>query len=416
MQVISPQHTERTPVLADAGSLAFWEKMAQMMPGIMYIFNQQTMTNEYANRSVHDFLGYSPDEVQEMGTDFLATVVFPDDQPGLFRYVESLRDLSEGEEACHEYRVRAKDGTLRWLRSTDSVFERAANGSVVRHIGIAMDITSQRSAESELKAVHDDLEARVIARTQELEVVNSELGSCMAERTAELNEMNRDFKDLTFAATHDLKVPVNNMSSLTHMLSEAEPLLPPEHVETLGWMRDVCHQASDKLDALICVAQAHSGALSDFQAVDLKKVTESALVNLHFQISKTRAVIQTDFAAPDVWFVPMEMENILQSMIGNAIKYSEPRRRPRICISSRRLPNHVEISIEDNGTGLDLPKDVEKVFGLFKRAHTTPDGAGVSLYAIRRVLERARGAIHVTSTQGRGSRFSIRLPAPAEQS
>lgn len=416
MRAILPQCAEAAPVPAGDRSTEFWEKMADIVPGIIYIFNQQTMSNEYANRSVMDLLGYSEVEVRDMGTDMLKTVVLPEDQPALFRYLDGLRDLSEGEDSSHEYRVRRRDGTVRWLCSIDTVFEKAPDGGVLRHIGIALDITRQKTAEAELRAINDELEARVKARTEELEALNVELGTCMAQRTAELNDINRDMKDLTYVATHDLKVPVNNMSSLTHMLSEAEPLLPPEHVETLGWLRDVADQASEKLDALICVAQAHSGALKGFQEVDLAEVTERALVNLHFQISRARAVIKTGFEQPSVWFVPREMEHILQSMIGNAVKYHEPGRRPRINVLSRQLDDHVEISIRDNGTGLDLPRDAEKVFGLFKRAHTTPDGAGVSLYSIRRVLERVGGTIDVTSKPGRGSCFSICLPNRLEPS
>ena len=413
MQVASPQRTEKPLVSASAKRLAFWEKMAELVPGIIYIFNHQTQSSEYANRSVEAFLGYSPKEVLQMGSSLLRTVVHPEDQPALFDYLAALRDLGESEEASHEFRICRKDGQERWLRSVDSVFERAADGSVLRHIGIALDITRQKTVEADLREAHDDLEARVRARTEELEVLNSELGACMARRTAELNDVNRDLKDLTYVATHDLKVPVNNMSSLTHMLSEAEPLLPPEHAETLGWMRDVCNQASEKLDALICVAQAHSGAMSNFEDVDLEKVTESALVNLHFHISKARAVIKTGFEADTVWFVPREMENILQSMIGNAIKYHQPGRRPRVSVQSRHAPGCVEISVRDNGTGLDLTRDAGKVFGRFKRAHSTPDGAGVSLYAIRRVRDRVGGSIDVTSKPGRGSCFTLRLPERA---
>lgn len=410
IQVVPPQHAEKTPVSADAGQLAFWEKMANLVPGIIYIFNQKTMSNEYANRSVHEFLGYSPEEVVQMGTKLLTSFVVDEDQPALFRHLEALGKLPEGGEASHEYRVRAKDGKIRWLRSIDSVIEKGADGKVVRHMGIAVDITSQKAAEERLREINEDLEARVRVRTAQLEVLNNELGTCMAQRTAELNDVNRDLKDLTYVATHDLKGPINNMSSLTHMLGEAERFLPPEHVETLGWMQDVCDQASEKLDALICVAQAHSGNIPDFEPVDLAKVTESALVNLHFQISKARAVIKTDFAADTVWFVSREMENILQSMIGNAIKYHEPGRRPRVNILSERRSGKVEISIRDNGTGLDLPRDMHKVFGLFKRAHSTPEGAGVSLYSIRRILERVGGSVDVTSKSGRGSCFTLRFP------
>lgn len=410
IQVAASQPLENTPVSAGVERPAFWERIADVVPGIVYLFNHETMSNEYVNRSAEELLGYSASEISQMGSNLLATAIVDADHPAVMRHLASLQELGDREEASHVYRVRRADGALRWFRSVDSVFERAEDGRVIRHIGIALDITAHKAAEAALQQINDELEERIQNRTAELERLNRELGVRMEARTAELADVKRDLEDLTYVATHDLKVPVNNMGSLTHMLSEAEPLLPPEHVETLEWLRDVSDQASEKLDALICVAQAHSGALKDFQEVDLAKVTEAALVNLHFQTTRARALIKTDFAQPTVWFVPREMEHILQSMIGNAIKYHAAGRRPRIELASRSFADHVEVSIRDNGTGLDLPRDAEKVFGLFKRAHTTPDGAGVSLYSIRRVLERVGGSIDVTSDLGEGSCFSICLP------
>ncbi|MBW4710490.1 PAS domain-containing sensor histidine kinase [Roseobacter sp. YSTF-M11] len=409
MQVVPAQHADNNTSCMDADAVAFWRRMADLVPGILYIFNHEKNSNEYSNRAIGDILGYSPGEMLQMGDNLFQTLVHPDDLPRLGRHLDSMRSLPDGGETHFEYRVRAKDGGLRWLRSVDSVFERAEDGTVLRHVGVATDITAVKEAELALREVNRNLEERVKARTADLEVLNSELGVCVAKRSAELQEVNRDLKDLTYIATHDLRGPINNLSSLTHMLSDAEALLPPEHVETLGWMRDVCHQASDKLDALICVAQAHSSALDSFEEVDLEAAIEGALVNLHYQISKARALIATDIKAKTVWFVDREMENILQSVIGNAIKYQKPKQRPRISVTSCQKEGHVEIEISDNGTGLDLPTDESKVFGLFQRAHIEPEGTGVSLYAIRKTLERVGGKIDVSSTIGEGSRFTICL-------
>lgn len=410
MQVEIRQQGPNLPFEVDEKSAAFLSRVVGLVPGIIYVFNHKTMSNEYSNRSMAELLGYTSQEVVEMGDTVIERCVHEEDLPGLVSYFASLDDLPDGAYASHEYRDYTKDGSILWLRTIDTVFERDADGSVVRHIGIASDISAQKEAQAELHRINAELEQRIQARTQELEVLNRELASSMATRTAELNKIQRDLEELTYAATHDLRVPVNNMTSLTHMLSEAEALLPVEHVETLDWMREVSQQASDKLDALICVAQARSSAPGDFREVDLAQATERALVNLHFLISDTRAVIKTDFSHPSVWFMPQEMENILQSMIGNAIRYHQPGQRPRVRILSRKLEGQVEILLQDNGLGLDLKRDRDKVFGLFKRAHTTPDGAGVSLYSIRRLLERAGGSIDVASTPGVGSCFSIRLP------
>lgn len=409
-QVVQVQPKQHKTTVLDESSLNFWTRMAELVPGIIYIFNHSTMSNEYSNHTIAEFLGYSPEEAHALGEALLPTIVHKDDHAALFTYLKKLGTLPVGAELAFEYRVITKLGAVLWLRSVDTVYEVAEDGTVLRHIGVAIDITEQKTTEARLRDTNEQLEARVAVRTLELQALNEKLEDRVAQRTAELRDINRDLKDLTYVATHDLKVPINNMTSLTHMLSETEHLLAPEHAETLSWMRDVCQQASDKLDALICVAQAHSGELAAFEEVDLTKILERALVNLHFQIADAKAVVSSDLKVSSVWFAPREMENILQSMIGNAIKYHAPGRRPRIEVQSRQLPDAVEVSIVDNGTGVNLPRDEHKVFGLFKRAHTTPEGAGVSLYAIGRVLERVGGSITASSTVGEGSCFSFRLP------
>lgn len=410
MQALSVQCSAYDAPEVDAESLDFLRHMAGLVPGIIYVFNRQTMSNAYSNRSIAELLGYAPEEVQRMGDAFLPTVMHPEDLSRLGAHFAALERLAMGERVAFEYRAKAKDGRQVWLRSLEAVFDRSPDGSVLHHIGIAVDITAQKQAEAQLQRTNAELEERVWQRTQELKRLNDELEERVRQRTAELERTNRDLEQLTLVATHDLKVPVNNMTSLTHMLEEAVPLLPSEHVETLGWMREVCQQASEKLEALICVAQAHSSAIAPFTEVSLAAVTDRVLLNLHFQSSDAKAVIRRDFAVPSVDFLPLELETILQALVGNAIKYRVAGRRPRIDIRSRAEAGAVLISVQDNGSGLDLPRDAAKVFGLFQRAHSTPGGAGVALYAIRRLLERSGGSIEVAGEPGVGSTFTVRLP------
>ncbi|WP_299970710.1 PAS domain-containing sensor histidine kinase [uncultured Roseobacter sp.] len=381
-----------------------------MVPGIVYVYNHRLKANEYSNRSIADLLGYSPEEIQAMGDRLVEQVVHPADWSLLEEHFDHLQNLPDGQYISVESRHYAKNGSVVWLRGRDTVFERAADGSLLRHVGIATDITAEKEAAERLASANHELEARVRVRTAELQSLNEELEARVVQRTEKLREINRDLKDLTYAATHDLKVPVSNMASLTNMLAEAEPLLTDEHVETLGWMKEVCQQAGEKVDALICVTQARSGAFSAFHDVDLAEVTGQVLADLDFQITDLRASVELDLGVPTVWFLDLELGNALKALVANALKYTRSGVRPRITITSRQEVGHVRISVQDNGTGLSLPRDIDKVFGLFKRAHSHPPGAGVSLYAIRRILERAEGDISVISTLGEGSTFSIRLP------
>lgn len=394
----------------DVESLEFLSKMAALVPGIIYVFNHQTMSNEYANRSIAELLGYGPDEIKSMGDELLPTIVHPDDFDLLANHVAALQLLATGDQAVLEYRAVRRDGREVWLRSIETVFSRAADGGVLRHIGIALDITAEKTAEIRLRKLNAELEARVLQRTRELEALNNELEARVEARTKELRNANKELEQLGYIATHDLKVPINNMSSLTHMLSEGHDPLPPEHEETLQWMRDVCRQASEKLEALVCVAQANSFPVEPFRPVDLAAVTERVLTNLHYQIAEARAIVKTEFSQEHVHFLPLEVENILQAVLSNAIKYRCPDRRLRILLRAHGDSDMTYLTVADNGTGLDLAQDEEKVFALFQRAHVTPEGAGVALYTIRRIMSRIGGSIDVESEAGSGSTFTLRFP------
>ena len=137
---------------------AFLEKMLSVLPGFVYIFNQEEQANEYANRSMTEMLGFDQDDVLAMGGDLVADLFHPDDQAKVHAHMAKIRDLADHEVADLEYRVRTKDGGWVWLLSHDAVYDRDPDGKVLRHIGIATDITAQKEQEITLAAAHDELE------------------------------------------------------------------------------------------------------------------------------------------------------------------------------------------------------------------------------------------------------------------
>jgi PAS domain S-box-containing protein len=144
----------------DVDSAGFLQQMAALVPGIIYVFNHQSMSNEYANRSIGEMLGYTPDEIKEMGEALLPNIVHPDDFDDLVDHVGALQELEDEQQVSFEYRALRRDGEVVWLRSIERVFTRSATGTVLRHIGIAFDITAEKTAQMQLKDLNTALEAR----------------------------------------------------------------------------------------------------------------------------------------------------------------------------------------------------------------------------------------------------------------
>ena len=133
--------------IADEGlgtwdAMPFLEKVMGIVPGIIYIVNQKTQSNEYSNRSLGELLGFNSSEIQAMGDDFFPQVCHPEDLPKIFEYFGGLQSMKDGEVCRIEYRMRHKLGHWVWLLSYDTIFERDADGAVLRHIGMATDVTA----------------------------------------------------------------------------------------------------------------------------------------------------------------------------------------------------------------------------------------------------------------------------------
>lgn len=146
----------------------FLEKVLGIVPGIIYIFNQETQSNEYSNRSLGELLGYEVSEIQDMGEDILPRLCFPDDLPRIAEHFLEIQNMQDGEIKAVEYRMQHKQGNWVWLQSYDTVFQRDDDGVVIKHIGVATDITVQKHAEeialaSQEKAEHATAEQKYIS-------------------------------------------------------------------------------------------------------------------------------------------------------------------------------------------------------------------------------------------------------------
>jgi len=151
----------KTSNVIDADSLSFLSQVVALVPGIIYVFNHESMSNEYSNRCIAELLGYSPADIKAMGEELLPTIIHEDDFDRIAGHVAELQNLADHEQAVREYRAIARDGHEVWLRSIETVFTRAADGGVLRHIGIAFNITAEKNAETGLRQANAALKEQL---------------------------------------------------------------------------------------------------------------------------------------------------------------------------------------------------------------------------------------------------------------
>lgn len=144
---------------------------------------------------------------------------------------------------------------------------------------------------------------------------------------------------------------------------------------------------------------------SPFVATDCDKVLDDALANLAIAIRESGAVITRD-PLPAVIADPIQLTQLFQNLVGNAIKFRKPGDAPRIHVGARRINDGWEFSVRDNGIGIS-PEYFDRVFVIFQRLHAKEEypGTGIGLALCKKIVERHGGRIWVASRPGDGATF-----------
>ena len=162
---------------ASAGQTRQLALALDLAPETVYIYDLDSRSNVYANRSWTDTFGYTPEETRIMGHELAVTLFHADDLHRVCEHHAAMRDAVDGEVRSIEYRCRTRGGEWRWLQSRDKPFARDGSGRVCRILGVALDISAQKDAEEQVRqmsrAVEQCAESIVVANIDaRIEYVN----------------------------------------------------------------------------------------------------------------------------------------------------------------------------------------------------------------------------------------------------
>ncbi|MBL8155975.1 MAG: PAS domain S-box protein, partial [Anaerolineae bacterium] len=141
----------------------FIDRITTTIPDLVYAYDLVQAQNVYSNHEITQMLGYSPSQIQAMGSSMLARVIYPDDMPAIIENDRRFESVSDDDVVEIQYRVVHADGEIRWFYSRERVMLRDATGRVIQKMGIAQDITERKRLQEELRASEERL--RVIAET-----------------------------------------------------------------------------------------------------------------------------------------------------------------------------------------------------------------------------------------------------------
>ncbi|MBC6609458.1 hypothetical protein H8B15_00905 [Hymenobacter sp. BT507] len=225
-----------------------------------------------------------------------------------------------------------------------------------------------------------------------------------------LQEANNSLDTFVHIAAHDLKGPANNLQSLVEVYREEPAGAAQEHVMAL--LTKEVHRLTSTVSGLLEILRSQHTAAPPAEKLELAGVFGRVYADLLAYMHAQGGAITTDFSrAPVVVSPPAYLESILKNLLHNALKYRAPDRAPVVHVSSRTRDNNVVLTIADNGVGIDLSRDRDRLFSPFTRLTAEGEGAGLGLYMVRSLVQQQGGALEASSTLGVGTTFTVVLPS-----
>jgi signal transduction histidine kinase len=235
--------------------------------------------------------------------------------------------------------------------------------------------------------------------------------------TRRLRESNRDLDSFAAAVAHDLRQPLRQLSSYVDVLFDhlQVPADDEQAVHYAERIRRSVRHADRLIVALLDYSRAGGGPVGE-EEVALGVVVHHATEALRARLDEAEGKVVVE-DLPLVQGDPALLNNVVQNLLDNAIKYRDPERPLQVVVSAESAGASSDglpcwrISVADNGLGI-APEHLSKVFDVFTRAQQGAQlsGTGIGLATAKRVVERHGGTIGVDSTPGVGSTFWFTLP------
>jgi light-regulated signal transduction histidine kinase (bacteriophytochrome) len=226
----------------------------------------------------------------------------------------------------------------------------------------------------------------------------------------ELERSNRELEQFAYVASHDLQEPLRKVKNFTELLEIKYDGKLDEQADK--YIRHITQGAS-RMQTLITDLLSFSRVATQgkpFETINMARVVKQAIENLELSIKESKAEIIYE-NLPSVSIDKSQMVQVMQNLLGNAIKFRKTDASPVIRLKAIERKNEWELSVRDNGIGFDM-EYADKIFVVFQRLHNREDypGTGIGLALCKKIIERHGGRIWVDSEPGDGTTFTITLP------
>ncbi len=345
-----------------------WEQTFDSVPDFVAILDVQQRVVR-ANRPMAERLGVTTEQC--VGLHCYEAIHGTTGPPEFCPHTQTCRDRREHTVEVHEPRLGGY-----FLVSTTPRFDE--QGRFTGTVHVARDITERKQAEESLRRTAEDL-----ARS------------------------NKDLEQFAYVASHDLKEPLRMVTGFMSLLKDrCQGKLDAKSDEYIAVASDAALRMQGLNDDLLTYSRAGRGEMTE--RTDVGDVLDRALRSLTVSIKESGAAITRD-PLPTITSNPLELAQVFQNLVGNAVKF-KGQRKPEIHIGAQRQPGCWLFTVRDNGIGIDQ-QFADRIFMIFQRLHTREQypGTGIGLAICKKIVQRHGGRIWMESQPGVGSTFCFTI-------
>jgi len=367
---VSRDITEQKRAEAEIKSVnAFLDSVLENIPNMVFVKDSIDLRFVRFNKAGEELLGYTKrDLIGKNDYDF-----FPKKQADFFTRNDQAVLEQNNVVDIPEEPIDTKYGQ-KWLH-TKKIPILNKEGKPIYLLGISEDITEMRKAKVELE-----------------------------EKTKELQRSNTELEQFAYVASHDLQEPLRTVSSYVQLLANRyKNKLDKDADEFIDFAVDGSNRMRQLINSLLEYSRINR--VKPFELIDLSDIMAGVMLDMKEQITTSGATIKYS-KLPEIYGDNVLIGQLFQNLIGNALKFKSPERKPEIIIKSEKKGSQYLFSISDNGIGMQ-PEYWEKIFVIFQRLNSREKypGTGIGLSICKKIVERHGGKIWVESEPGKGSTF-----------
>ncbi len=259
-----------------------------------------------------------------------------------------------------------------------------------------------------------DITARTkLTGADELSFLSTDINRMLASlehQEEALRKSNQELEQFAYVASHDLQEPLRKVQAFSDRLANKYAhQLDDDGKLYISRMQDASSRMRTLIQDLLTFSRIRSKG-QEFTQIDLNEIVRGVVSDLEVRLEQSNGRVEVD-TLPTVLADPLQMRQVFQNLIGNALKFKKSGVAPVVKVLYKPKDKTHRIIVQDNGIGFEKQYS-EKVFEIFQRLHGRSEfeGTGMGLAIVKKILERHVGSIRAESELGKGARFIFTLP------